>query len=99
MRQELPQELSESHRAEGGLLQRNQLSVAGIYRSEQRHRLSRGSMHQQRVRILGRNPHHRSRSVLLEVAFIQAPQVNAGVGGQTTEFFYIAPALPGPLGQ
>jgi hypothetical protein len=56
-------------------------------------------MQQHRVRILGRNPHHRPRSVLLEVAFIQAPQINAGVAGQTTEFFYIAPALPGPLGQ
>jgi len=87
MRQELPQELSESHRAEGGLLQRNQLSVAGIYRSEQRHRLSRGSMHQQRVRILGRNPHHRSRSVLLEVAFIQAPDFIHRVFCQLSKFF------------
>ena len=99
MRQELAQELSERHGAESRLLQRNQLSVPEVHRSEQRHRLSRGSMEQHRVRILGRNPHHRPRSVLLEVAFIQAPQINAGVAGQAAEFFYIAPVPPDQLGQ
>jgi len=56
MPQELAQELSERHGAESRLLQRNQLSVPEVHRSEQRPRLSRGSMEQHRVGILGRNP-------------------------------------------
>lgn len=99
MRQELAQELSERQGAKSGLLSRNQLSVPEVHRSEQRHRLSCGSMEQHGVRILGRNPHHRPRSVLLEVAFVQAPQINARVTGQTAEFFYIAPGPLDPLAQ
>lgn len=99
MRQKLSQKLSEGHRAEGGFLHRDQLSVAEAHGTEERYRLSGGSMEQHRVRILGRNPHHRPRSVLLEVAFVQAPQINAGVAGQAAEFFYIEPAPPDRLGQ
>jgi len=99
MRQELAQELLERQGAESRLLQRNQLPVPEVHGSEQSHRLSRGSMEQHGIRVLGRNPHHRPRSVLLKVAFIQAPQINAGVVGQPAEFFYIAPAPPDQLGQ
>ena len=34
--------------------------------------------------------------MLLEVAFIQTPQVHLGVTRQAVEFFYIEPVRPGP---
>ena len=77
----------------------DQLSVTEVDGTEERHRFPRGRMQQHRVRRFRRNPHHRPGSVLLKMTFIEAPQINSGMAGQTAEFFYIAPALPGPLGQ
>lgn len=99
MRQELTQELLERQGIELRLLLGHQLSVPEVHRSEQGHRFSRGSMEQHRVRIFRRNPHHRPRTVLLEVALIQAPQIHARITDEAAEFFYIAVGRPDPLEQ
>jgi hypothetical protein len=70
MRQKLPQELAEGKGVKSGLLLGHPLSVPKIHRSEQRHGLPGGSMEQHGVRVLGRNPHHGPRAMLLEMAFV-----------------------------
>ncbi len=99
MGEKLPKKLAEGEGVKSGLLLGHQLSVPKIHGSEQRHGLASGSVEQHGVRVLGRNPHHGPRAMLLEMAFVQAPQINAGVVGEAAEFFYIAAGPPGPLGQ
>jgi hypothetical protein len=44
-------------------------------------------MHQHRIFDLGRYPHPASRAMLLEVAFVQAPQFNVPSPCQAAQFF------------
>lgn len=97
--QELAEELPERCGAEDRGLQRDQSSVTEVDGTEERQRLPRGRVQQHRIRIFGGNPHDRPSSVLLEMTFIEAPQINSGMVGQAAEFFYIASARPGPPGQ
>ncbi len=99
MGQELAEELPERQGVKPRLLPRHQLPVPEVHRSEQGHGFSRRRMEQHGVCIFRRNPHHRPRTVLLEVALIQAPQIHPGITSPATEFFYIAVGPPDPLGQ
>jgi hypothetical protein len=44
-------------------------------------------MVQHRILDLGRHPHPTARAMLLEVAFVHAPQFNAPASCQTVQFF------------
>jgi D-lyxose ketol-isomerase len=81
VRQQMMEEGFESHGVKCLCKQRNQLAPAHVHRPKQSDGLSRGRMPQDRVRILRGHPHDRSGPMLLEVAFIQAPQVYVTVGG------------------
>ncbi len=51
------------------------------------HRLAGRRMEQYRILDLGRHPHPASCAVLLEMAFVQAPQFNVASLCQTPQFF------------
>ena len=57
----------------------DQLAATKINRTKERNGLARWGMEQNGIGLLRRNPHDTSGSVLLEVAFIQTPQVKAFV--------------------
>ena len=71
----------EAEGIEDGDQQRNQTPVVQIDRPEQRDRPARGSLQNRRILIFGRDPHPTACTVLFEMAFVQAPQVNPFVGG------------------
>jgi hypothetical protein len=52
-----------------------------------------GSMEQNWIVHLGRNPHPAAGAVLLKMNFIDGPEVNGGIVGQGVEFFYARLAL------
>lgn len=54
---------------------------------EARDRLAGGRMEQDRILDLGRHPHAASGAMLLEVAFIHAPEFNATAPCQAVQFF------------
>ncbi|MFO1264915.1 MAG: hypothetical protein U1E84_16510 [Rhodoferax sp.] len=56
-------------------------------RAEAGHRLAGGRMEQYRIPDLGWHPHPAPGAVLLEVAFVQAPQFNVRTPCQTAQFF------------
>ena len=73
-----------------------QSPVAQIDRAKQGYGLACGCMEQDGIGLLGRHPHHAAGAVLLEVTFIQTPDINAGVAGEAPQFFYrrlVQPAL------
>lgn len=84
---ELPQEFAERQRIELRCQLRHQLAGAQIDRPELGDRLPRGSVQQYRICLLGRNPHYTAGSMLLEMAFIQAPQVKIFVATEAKKFF------------
>jgi hypothetical protein len=47
------------------------------------------------IEILGWDPHGAARSVLLEMAFVFAPEIKVFPGGQTAQFFYMPAGLRG----
>lgn len=76
-----------------------QLAVAYPDRAEVADALSRRRMDADRIPNFRRNPHPTPAAVLLEVDFIQRPQINGGISRQQLEFFLLPLALPGPLGR
>src|SRR6516225_3869020 len=59
--------------------------------------LASGMVKKDRVVHFGRNPHSGARTVLLKMNFINRPQINGGVSGQSAEFFYAWLVLAGQL--
>ena len=75
----------------------DQVPMAQIDGPKQGHGLPRGRVEQDGIRVLGRDPHHAAGAVLLEVAFVQAPAIQAVIAREAAEFFYMRPAPRGPL--
>jgi len=76
-----------------------ELAAAQTDGAEASHGLSSRRMPQDRVLDLRRNPHATTRTVLLEVTFIQAPQFDVGAPSQATEFFLLPRLLADRIGQ
>ena len=55
------------------------------------------NMPEDRIFDFGRNPHNVPRSVLLEMAFIEAPKIKVVSSQKPANFFYMPPAPPGWL--
>lgn len=60
---------------------RHQFAVAQPDGAEVTDAFARGCMQTDRIRCLGRNPHPAARTVLLEMNFIEGPQIDSGIGG------------------
>jgi hypothetical protein len=56
----------------------------------------RRMMPQNRIGLLWRHPHPTARAILLEMDFVQKPQVHLRISCPSAEFFYIAAAVRGP---
>ncbi len=72
---------------------RNQAAFLDADRAEHSRALSSGGVKQNRVGLLGRDPHPAARAVLLEMAFVQKPEINSGRASESAEFFYMFPGL------
>lgn len=81
--------LAVEHRTDLG----DQAARAQVDGAEAAHRLARGRMRDHGIALLRRNPHATARSVLREMALVQAPQVNVAAACQRAEFF-LPPPLP-----
>lgn len=67
----------------------DQLSGSKVHGAKHRDALACWRMFGHRVLVLRRNPHNTTGTVLLEMAFVQTPYLNALVGGAPAEFFYM----------
>lgn len=74
---------------------RDQAALLDANRAEHARALSSGRVKHYRVGVLGRDPHPATRAVLLEMALVQKPEINAVRTGQLREFFYMFPWLEG----
>ena len=72
---------------------RDQTAFLDADRTEHPHALSSGRVKHDRIGFLGWDPHPATRAVLLEMALVQKPQINAVRAGEFFEFFYILPWL------
>ena len=99
MSQQMSKEAAETETVKLRLRLRDQLPLAEVDSSKQGHRLSGGRMEEHGVRLFRRHPHDGACPMLLEVAFIQTPQIHLRVTRQAVEFFYIEPAPPGQHGR
>jgi hypothetical protein len=88
MTHQLPEKALEGLRIEHLAHAADEFPGAQVDCAEAGNRLARRCMQENRVLDLRRHPHATSRTVLLEVALIQAPQINVDPSGQTAEFFY-----------
>ena len=79
-----------------GLLNRHEFAVTKAHRAEIADRFTRRMVEQNRILDLGWNPHEATGAMLLEVHFIDSPQINTRIFRQFTEFFYKQPAVPCP---
>jgi hypothetical protein len=77
----------------------NQFPIAQTDSSEIAHALTSGMMQQYRVLFLRRDPYQTTRSILLEMNFINRPQIDFGIGCEPPEFFYMPPEAQGQPGQ
>jgi len=77
----------------------NKASLLDTNSAEHPRALSRGLMKHDRIGILGRDPHPATRAVLLEMALVQKPQINAVGEGEFLKFFYMFPWLGDRRGQ
>lgn len=77
----------ETLRLEHGIKVRHHLPSVQIHCTKQRHRFARGCVQHHRIGFFRRNPHGTATAVLLEVTFIQTPQIKRRVVGQADEFF------------
>src|SRR6266478_6604638 len=71
----------------------DELPAVQAHGAEAGDRFARGRVQHHRILDLGRHPHPGAGSVLLEVAFVQAPQVQVSATGQSAQFFL--PPQPG----
>src|SRR5579863_7445209 len=67
--------------------------------TETSHGLAGGRMLQDGILDFRRYPHAATRTVLLEVTFIQAPQFDVGAASQATEFFLLPRLSADPIGR
>ena len=95
--QEAPEESPESRGVEDGAHHAYELTAAQTDRTETSHGLSGRCMLQNGVLDFRRYPHTTARTVLLEEAFIQAPQLNVGAACQSTEFFLLPRLSADPI--
>jgi len=65
----------------------HQSAIPQVDRPQKGHRLSGGRPPQDRIFVLRRDPHGSPGSMLLEMAFIEAPQVEVVPSGQPEAFF------------
>ena len=72
-------------------------SVPQPHGSKVPHAFAAREMPKHRVLDLGWNPHPASRTILLNMNFVQRPQVDPFVLGHCAEFFYAPPVVQGPL--
>ena len=77
----------ERGRVELGTPGADELAGAHADGTEAGDRLAGGSMEQHRIRDLGRHPHPAASALLLERAFVHAPEFNAPAPCQTVQFF------------
>ena len=87
MSQQRLQKGLERHRIERLAHGANELAAAQADRAKARNRLAGGRMEQDRILDLGRHPHAAPGTMLLEVAFVHAPEFNAAASGQAVQFF------------
>ena len=99
MAQERAKKGTERDRIEGGAELGDQLPGAQIDRPEEGHGLPRRRLEQHGVRLFRGHPHRTAGAMLLEVAFVQAPEVTPVDAGESAEFFYMRPGPPGPRGR
>jgi len=65
----------------------NELAAGKAHGAKAGHRLAGGRMHQYGILDLRRHPHPAPRAVLLEMAFVQAPQFNVPASCRAPQFF------------
>jgi hypothetical protein len=73
MRQQLSEKLLERLGIEDLAHATNELAGAQVDRAEASHGLACGGVQENRILVLGRHPHSTSRTMLLEVAFVETP--------------------------
>ncbi len=96
MPEQYAQKVAERDRIELRAELGHELPRAEIDRAEEGHAFPRRGVEQHRVGLFRGHPHTAPGAMLLEMAFVQAPEVKAVVAGEPAEFFYISPAPPGP---
>lgn len=84
---QFPQVGFERGRVELGRHDVNELAASQADRAEAGDGLARGGVVDHGVPVLRGNPHSAARAVLLEVAFVQAPQFNVAALRQPAQFF------------
>ena len=84
---ELAQKRLERDRIELGGELGHQLARPEMNRPEEGHGFPCGRVEQNGICLLGRHPHDAAGAVLLEVAFVQPPQLNPVGVGEPAEFF------------
>ena len=67
----------------------DELPGAQIDRTEAGHGVTRRSLQQKRILVLRWHPHAAARPVLLEVTFVQAPQLHISFSSQAPQFFLL----------
>ena len=87
MLEQSPQKALEGFGVELRLELRYQFAGAYADRPEAGHRLARRRMQYYWVFVFWRHPHSTARTMLLEMAFVGAPQVNLWIDRQTAQFF------------
>lgn len=87
MSQQLPEKGVEGSRIEYRAHRADEFSGAQADGAEAGHGFSSGCVLQHRILDLGRHPHASARAVLLEMAFVQAPELNVGALGEPAQFF------------
>ena len=89
----------EAGRVEYFFLTGDQPSIVETDGSKEADFFTGGSVQDRRVSFFRRDPHSATGTVLLKVAFIQTPEVDVFIGGETSEFFYMPVAIEDPIGQ
>ena len=87
MPQQRLQKGPERGRIERGAQGADELAGAQADGTKAGDRLAGGRMEQDRILDLGRHPHAAPGAMLLEVAFVHAPEFNALAPGQAVQFF------------
>ena len=87
MSQQLPEKGVEGRRIEYRTHRADEFSGAQADGTEAGHGFSSGRVHEHRILDLGWHPQASARAVLLEMAFVQAPELNVAVFCEATQFF------------
>ena len=87
MAQQAAQKGLERLAVEDGGEPRHQATRVQVHCAKARHGLPCRRVHDHRIAALRRNPHAAPRSVLLEVTFVYAPQINVAALCQAPQFF------------